>query len=82
MKKLTLMASITALAIATTGCSGDKTAPEADNVSETQMDEVDVIDGTISDDMVDVDSQESQDAKANEADDAAAENTEKATETE
>lgn len=81
MKKLALITSITALAIATTGCSGDKTAPEADNVSETQMDEVDVIDGTISDDMVDVDSQESEDAKATEADDAS-KNTEEAATTE
>lgn len=38
-------------------CSGDPEAPEADTVTETRMDEVDVIDGTISDDMVDVDAQ-------------------------
>lgn len=38
-------------------CSDAPEAPEADTVTETRMDEVDVIDGTISDDMVDVDTQ-------------------------
>lgn len=49
-------------------CSGDPEAPEADTVTETRMDEVDVIDGTISDDMVDVDAQATGDELAEGAD--------------
>ncbi len=53
VKASALVIAMTSLA----ACSGDPEAPEADTVTETRMDEVDVIDGTISDDMVDVDAQ-------------------------
>ena len=45
--------ALTALVL--TSCSDDAELPETDNVTETTMDEVDVIDGTISDEMTDVD---------------------------
>ncbi|MEO9600956.1 hypothetical protein [Parasphingorhabdus sp.] len=48
------MAAAAVLALSISACS-DNEAPDAGDVTETQMDEVDVIDGTISDDMVDVD---------------------------
>jgi hypothetical protein len=57
MIKPSHLPGIVALSLIATACSGEKDAPEADNVTETKMDEVDVIDGTISDDMVDVDTQ-------------------------
>ncbi|MEW4467126.1 hypothetical protein AB1K62_04755 [Parasphingorhabdus sp. JC815] len=46
-------------------CSGDPEAPESDTVTETRMDEVDVLDGTISDDMLNVDAQETTDDMLN-----------------
>ncbi len=51
-------------ALSVVACSGETEAPEADIVTETRMDEVDVIDGTISDDMVDVDTQNTDDELA------------------
>ncbi len=56
--------AIAILAVATAACSGGEEAPEAETSTETMMDEVDVIDGTISDDMVDVDAQSSGDSMA------------------
>ena len=61
MIKTSQIAAIAVLSIALTACTGGSSAPEADDVTETKMDEVDVIDGTISDDMVDVDTQKSGD---------------------
>lgn len=57
MTKLINASAIAILALSITACSGDPEAPEANTVTETRMDEVDVIDGTISDDMVDVDAE-------------------------
>lgn len=54
--------ALTALVL--TSCSDDAELPETDNVTETTMDEVDVIDGTISDEMTDVDTVESSDGVA------------------
>lgn len=59
MTNIARLAALSLLALAVTACSDDSAAPEADAVTETKMDEVDVIDGTISDDMVDVDTQKS-----------------------
>lgn len=60
-----ITASITAIAVLSlTACSGDDTLPEEDKVTETRMDEVEVIDGTISDDMADVDTLKSGDQLA------------------
>ena len=55
------LAAAAVLALTISACSGNG-APDADDVTETQMDDVDVIDGTISDDMVDVDTIKSTDA--------------------
>lgn len=57
MTKLIKASAIAIFALSMTGCSDDAEAPEANTVTETRMDEVDVIDGTISDDMVDVDAE-------------------------
>jgi len=62
MSKLLKAAAIALVSLTIAACSGDKDAPEADDVTETRMDEVDVIDGTISDDMVDVDTETAGDA--------------------
>ncbi|QJB68471.1 hypothetical protein [Parasphingorhabdus halotolerans] len=64
MIKFAHLASLVLLSSVISACSGDNEAPEADNTTETRMDEVDVIDGTISDDMVDVDTQQSTDSLA------------------
>lgn len=64
MRKLIQLTIISILAITVTACSGEADAPESNEVSETRMDDVDVIDGTISDDMVDVDNQASGDILA------------------
>jgi len=64
MNTFTKLASISILALTVSACSDEATAPEADNVAETRMDDVDVIDGTISDDMVDVDASSSGDELA------------------
>ncbi len=57
MKKMIATSILLVAALSVSACSGDPEAPEAETVTETRMDEVDVIDGTISDDMVDVDAQ-------------------------
>jgi len=62
MRNFSKIAAIAFAPLAIAACSGDKDAPEADDVTETRMDEVDVIDGTISDDMVDVDTETAGDA--------------------
>lgn len=56
MTKLTNISALAVLALVTSACSEDG-APDAGEVTETQMDDVEVIDGTITDDMVDVDAQ-------------------------
>ena len=61
MTKFPKMAAAALLGLSIAACSGND-APDADNVTETQMDDVDVIDGTISDDMVDVDTIQKVDA--------------------
>lgn len=77
MKKYGHIALVSVLALAMTACAGDADAPESDAITETRMDDVDVIDGTISDDMVDVDAQTSADkmAEGEEAEEATDENT-------
>ncbi|MEP3227430.1 MAG: hypothetical protein ABJO01_15740 [Parasphingorhabdus sp.] len=55
---------IALLSLSAAACSDDAEAPEAETVTETRMDEVDVIDGTINDDMVDVDAEETGDELA------------------
>ena len=64
MKKIIKASAVSILTIAIASCSGEADAPEADTVTETRMDEVDVIDGTISDDMVDVDAEKTGDELA------------------
>ena len=64
MQTISKFASVSILAIALAACSDSSDAPEADNVTETQMDDVEVIDGTISDEMVDVDTEQDGDAMA------------------
>lgn len=80
MTKL-IKASTAAIILASVAaCSGDPEAPEADTVTETRMDEVDVIDGTISDDMVDVDAEQTGEDQAE--DDNGDEESEESTEAE
>ncbi|MEH6757795.1 MAG: hypothetical protein V7676_09800 [Parasphingorhabdus sp.] len=55
MTQLIKSSALAIFAFSMTACSSDPAAPEENVVTETRMDEVDVIDGTISDDMVDVD---------------------------
>tara|TARA_R100001244_G_scaffold44182_1_gene39735 strand:+ start:57585 stop:57890 length:306 start_codon:yes stop_codon:yes gene_type:complete len=54
MNRFSKIAAAALVALTISACSGND-APDSDNVTETRMDDVDVIDGTISDDMVDVD---------------------------
>ncbi|MEH6791929.1 hypothetical protein [Parasphingorhabdus sp.] len=54
MIKFSTIAAAALIASSVAGCSGNE-APDSEDVTETRMDDVDVIDGTISDDMVDVD---------------------------
>lgn len=61
MTKLIKASAIAIFTLTIAACSDDAEAPEADTVTETRMDEVDVIDGTISDDMVDVDAEKTGD---------------------
>ena len=75
MIKMTKLAATAAVALSISACSGNE-APEADKVTETQMDEVDVIDGTISDEMVDTDTIKSTDATGEEATDMTVDETE------
>ena len=65
MTKFPRFAGAAAVALTISACSG-KDAPEADQVTETQMDDIDVIDGTISDEMVDVDTMKDVDATGEE----------------
>ncbi len=64
MKKLIKASAASILTVTIASCSGEADAPEADTVTETRMDEVDVVDGTISDDMVDVDAEKTGDELA------------------
>ncbi len=66
MTKFTRLAATAAVALTISACSGNE-APEADEVTETQMDDVDVIDGTISDEMVDVDTMKAEDSTGDNA---------------
>jgi len=65
MTKIPKIAAAVLITLSLAACSGND-APDADKVTETQMDEVDVIDGTISDDMVDVDTIKQADATGTE----------------
>ena len=61
---MTKLIKTSAMAIAlfsVAACSGDPETPDSDTVTETRMDEVDILDGTISDDMVNVDADETTD---------------------
>jgi hypothetical protein len=64
-----IQAAPVAMALLLTACGGDPTPPEDNKRTDTKMEAVDVIDGTISDDMVDLDTADS--ADANLTDDAA-----------
>ena len=66
MTKFPKIAVLAAVALSFSACSGNE-APDADDVTETQMDDVDVIDGTISDEMVDVDTMQAEDATGDNA---------------
>jgi len=81
MIKFTRIAAAAAVALTISACSGND-APDAGDVTETRMDDVDVIDGTISDDMVDVDTIKEVDATGAETDDMADKKTEAASEDE
>lgn len=67
MSKFLAVTTAAALALTISACSGND-APDSDNVTETRMDDIDVIDGTISDEMVDVDTIKEGDATADEND--------------
>jgi hypothetical protein len=54
MRKFPTIAAAALIALTVSACSGND-APDAGEVTETQMDDIEVIDGTISDEMVDVD---------------------------
>lgn len=69
MIKFTRIAAATAVALTISACSGND-APDSGDVTETRMDDVDVIDGTISDDMVDVDTIKEVDATGEETGDS------------
>ena len=58
MKLLIKTSVIAATLFSIAACSGDPETPDGDTVTETRMDEVDVLDGTISDDMVNVDEEQ------------------------
>tara|TARA_R110000765_G_scaffold354310_1_gene444414 strand:+ start:177 stop:443 length:267 start_codon:yes stop_codon:yes gene_type:complete len=81
MTKFTRLAAATAVVLTISACSGNE-APDAGEVTETQMDDVDVIDGTISDEMVDVDTMQAVDATGEEATDSADKTEETASEPE
>ena len=80
MTKLIKASAAVLILASVAACSGDPEAPEADTVTETRMDEVDVIDGTISDDMVDVDTEQTGEDQAD--DDNGDEESEESTEAE
>lgn len=78
MIKFTRIAAATAVALTISACSGND-APDSGDVTETRMDDVDVIDGTISDDMVDVDTIKEVDATGEESEDSSDKKDETAT---
>lgn len=61
MTNFSRMAAAALITLTISACSGND-APDSDKVTETRMDDVDVIDGTISDEMVDVDTIQQTDA--------------------
>lgn len=67
MTQFSRMAAAALITLAIAACSGNE-IPDSDNVTETRMDDVDVIDGTISDEMVDVDTIRQTDATGEEED--------------
>jgi len=67
MNKFARIAAAAAVALTISACSGND-APDSGDVTETQMDDVDVIDGTISDEMVDVDTIKEVDETGEESD--------------
>tara|TARA_R110000824_G_scaffold11585_3_gene50668 strand:+ start:36444 stop:36716 length:273 start_codon:yes stop_codon:yes gene_type:complete len=69
MIKFTKIAAVAAVALTISACSGND-APDSGEITETQMDDVDVIDGTISDEMVDVDTIKEVDATGEETTDS------------
>jgi len=71
------MAAAALITLTVSACSGNE-APDSDKVTETRMDDVDVIDGTISDAMVDVDTIQQADATGEEEDVKADESEDKA----
>ena len=77
MIRYSRIAAARAFALTISACSGND-APDAGAVTETQMDDVDVIDGTISDEMVDVDTIKEVDATGEETEEAAEEKDESA----
>lgn len=79
MIKFSRIAAVAAVTLTISACSGNE-APDADEVTETQMDDVDVIDGTISDEMVDVDTMKAVDATGEETDASADKKEEKSSE--
>lgn len=81
MTKFPSIAAAALMALTVAACSGSE-APDADEVTETQMDDVDVIDGTISDEMVDVDRIEEVDATGTEEEAKSDDKTESASEDE
>ncbi|AMO71844.1 hypothetical protein [Sphingorhabdus sp. M41] len=69
MMKFTRIIAAAAVALTISACSGND-ASDSGEVTETRMDDVDVIDGTISDDMVDVDTIKEVDATGEETTDS------------
>jgi len=65
MSKFSRIAAAALITVTIAACSGNE-APDSDNVTETRMDDIDVIDGTISDEMVDVDTIQQADATGEE----------------
>lgn len=81
MTKFSSIVATALIALTISACSGND-APEGGEVTETQMDEVDVIDGTISDEMVDIDTIQEVDATGAEEADESGDDTETASEEE
>lgn len=77
MQKSPKVLAIAATALAISACSGND-GPDGDQVTETRMDDVDVIDGTISDEMVDVDTNQEVDSTGTQDSDKADEKKESA----
>lgn len=65
MSKFSRIAAAALISLTISACSGND-GPDSGDVTETRMDDVDVIDGTISDDMVDVDTIQKTDATGEE----------------